>query len=185
MTDYQLTMYRKATINLIVILLAVNLAACTGAVQGVPSYAVPQPGQLQPIRYTTLLWQLKDAVIMGSTRSLILFNESNGMAMVSFPHAGGWGWIVLDTRMHSLANALHKAGTLGQLANCSDFGCIVKAAESIGYRQITANDLTRLAPGFVKAVATATGNFAGTALPSIFVIPAGVVGGSPWDGVQQ
>jgi len=181
MTARNIDLYQKCVVNLCVMLLAMNMVGCA-AVQNASPY-VQQPGYIEPVRWTAVYSGVRDA-LNGSTQSLIMFNAKNLNVMFAWPRASGWAWIVLNTR-YSAHNAIHAAGGAGNLMSCPDFSCLIKGAEQIGYRQITAADLIKAAPGFCNSVVQQTISFAANALTSIVVMPIGVAPADPWAEVVQ
>jgi len=181
MTDQTLSLYQRMITNLVVIILAMNLVSCAAVQQGSPY--VQQPGYIEPVRWTAVYSGIRNA-LMGDTQSLIMWNSRNLNVMFAWPRANGWAWIVLNTR-YSVHNAIHAAGSMGNLMNCADFSCLTAGAEKIGYRQITAADLVKAAPGFANSVVQQTVAFASTAMTSIVVMPIGVAPSDPWAEVVQ
>jgi hypothetical protein len=181
MTARNIDLYQKAVTNLVALILAMNLVSCA-AVQNASPY-VTQPGYVEPVRWTAVYQGVRDAM-MGNTSSLILWNAKNLNVMFAWPRAQGWAWIVLNTR-YSAHNAIHAAGGAGNLMSCPDFSCLIKGAEQIGYRQITATDLVKAAPGFANSVVQQTVTFAANALTSIVVMPIGVAPADPWAEATQ
>jgi len=177
MNDQTLSLYQRMITNIVVIILAMNLVSCAAVQQASPY--VTQPGYIEPVRWTAVYSGVRDA-LNGSTQSLIMFNAKNLNVMFAWPRASGWAWIVLDSRYSSVANSLRAAGSMGNLVSCADFSCLTKGAEQIGYRQITAADLIKAAPGFCNSVVQQTISFAANALTSIVVMPIGVAPSDPW-----
>ena len=157
----------------IMALVVVMLASSACAAVNVPEAASPyvaQSGYIEPVRWTAVYDGLRQA-LMGNTRSLLMYSEKSRVVLAAWPRAGGWAWVALDTSYKNVGNALHAIGGQGNLMACSDFSCLIKGAESIGYRQVTPTDLLRLAPEFCASVLQQTVAFAANALTSIVIIP--------------
>lgn len=163
-------------------LILVMSTACAAVQQASPY--VEQPGFIEPVRFSAVMSGMREA-LMGNVQSLIMYNQQNGVVLFAWPRAGGWAWTAIDSTMRNAGLALHKAGGAGNLMGCGDFSCLMKGAEAIGYRQVTATDLLKLAPGFCTSVLQQTASFAATAMTSIFAMPAGSVPPDPWASSMQ
>jgi hypothetical protein len=174
--------YRKMLIWFVVLCLAGSMVGCAAVQQASPYVA--QTGYIEPVRFSVVMSGMREAV-MGNVQSLIMYNEANGQVLFAWPRAGGWAWTVLDSRASSAAMAIRQIGGAGNLMSCADFSCLTKGAETIGYRQVTAADLLKLAPAFCQSVLQQTVSFAGGAMTSMFVVPAGIFPDSPWAVTEQ
>jgi hypothetical protein len=174
--------YRKLLIWLAVLVLCFN-AGCA-AIQTAPSYTDPIPGDVLALRMSTVLRELR-WTFMGSLRNIVMWNQSNDNLLIAFPYLNGWGWVCVNGQATSICNALREIGGKGNFARPSDFASLELAAEKVGYRTITGADLVKLFPALAKSVMDASAAFSQSVMPTLFVVPAGVVGEDPWATIQQ
>lgn len=155
---------------IIVLAMGLLLSSCAGAYQNYPSYLEPLEGDVQAVRVTSVLRELRFAV-MGSLRSYIYVNEATGNVLFTWPAPGGVAWVCLNGQTANVCNALRAIGLKGNLANLDDFRSVMKTAFDMGYRPVDPTTLAKMFPGLVTSIIESTSSFANQVIPSIIVIP--------------
>lgn len=142
-----------------------------GAYNVFPSYTTPLPGDVQALRVTTVLRELRFAAL-GSLRSYIWVNDANGNILFAWPMGHeSIGWVCLNGNSVSVCNALRAIGNRGNLAAVKDFRYLMDGIAKTGYRPIDATELYKLFPTFVTSIMQSTIAWAQTVIPNIILVP--------------